>query len=282
MKKNLIKMLLTTAMVATIFIGTGKEAKAMTIEEFATYVMALPVKEVKAEPMFMEEYYANWVNVPVSATYDTSTSTTKNNKNAKASASQVSISNTANKDNFDHVRYATDYPDLAAVFGQDKDALYNHYINNGAAEGRKAYYTDGTPVAVSGVAVSHPEMLALVNADRAENGVEALTWNAELEAYALQRVLEVSANFHSSECLKAANSGDKAKLARIGHSGSVYDENAALNYHSTEEVNAGWIGSKGHHQGRILNADWNPELQYAAASYIDPTTGWETWIEVFR
>lgn len=45
---------------------------------------------------------------------------------------------------FDHIRYAKDYPDLAAAFGQDKSALYKHYCIYGRNEGRKAYYTDGT------------------------------------------------------------------------------------------------------------------------------------------
>lgn len=47
---------------------------------------------------------------------------------------------------FDYIRYATEYPDLAAAFGQDKNALYKHFITHGKSEGRKAYYTDGTAI----------------------------------------------------------------------------------------------------------------------------------------
>lgn len=39
-------------------------------------------------------------------------------------------------ENFDYMRYADDYPDVRAVFGYDKKALYNHYITNGVKEGR--------------------------------------------------------------------------------------------------------------------------------------------------
>lgn len=40
------------------------------------------------------------------------------------------------KKNFDAKAYADAYPDLKAAFGYDKNALWNHYINYGKAEGR--------------------------------------------------------------------------------------------------------------------------------------------------
>lgn len=50
-------------------------------------------------------------------------------------------------DNFDYVKYADTYADLKAVFGYDKQALYNHYIQCGMAEGRQASFgTSSTPV----------------------------------------------------------------------------------------------------------------------------------------
>lgn len=42
---------------------------------------------------------------------------------------------------FDAARYASDYPDLYAVFGNDKRALWNHYKIYGIAEGRIVYGT---------------------------------------------------------------------------------------------------------------------------------------------
>lgn len=41
-------------------------------------------------------------------------------------------------DNFDYIDYAASNQDLYNAFGMDKKALWNHYINNGKAEGRKA------------------------------------------------------------------------------------------------------------------------------------------------
>lgn len=39
-------------------------------------------------------------------------------------------------EDFDYVDYATRYPDLQAVYGLDKDALYKHYSETGFREGR--------------------------------------------------------------------------------------------------------------------------------------------------
>ena len=47
-----------------------------------------------------------------------------------------------NANNFDAVRYSNDYADLKAAFGNDRRALYNHYVNYGAKEGRLAWSTD--------------------------------------------------------------------------------------------------------------------------------------------
>lgn len=38
---------------------------------------------------------------------------------------------------FDAEYYAETYPDLQAVFGNDAEALYNHYVMFGRAEGRQ-------------------------------------------------------------------------------------------------------------------------------------------------
>ena len=44
-------------------------------------------------------------------------------------------------DNFDNVSYAMKYDDLYAVYGTDKKALWDHYVNYGKAEGRVATKT---------------------------------------------------------------------------------------------------------------------------------------------
>lgn len=273
MKKNILKGILTVAMVSAVMIGGNKmTAKAMTIEEFAKMVNT-PVEEVKADPDWMACYYSGY--------HDDSLGTYEGNvawMNSISDNSTASFKTAVAEITFDSARYAADYPDLAAAFGNDKNALYNHYITNGIKEGRKAYYTDGTPIAIPGVSVSHPEMLDLVNADRAANGAAALTWNAELEAHGLERVKVVLANYQSPEYWEAYNNGEPTGI--IAHRGHVYQENALLQWSPETAVysNSIWIESEGHHDVRT-DIEYT---QYASISYIDPATGQEAWIELFQ
>lgn len=278
MKKNIVKTMLkvvaTTAMIGAMFIGGNKlEARAMTIEEFAKMVNT-PVEEVKADPEWMACYYSGY--------YDDSLGTYEENVawiNSISDDSTASFKTAVAEVAFDSTRYAADYPDLAAAFGNDRNALYNHYTTNGVKEGRKAYYTDGTPIATAGTSVSRYEMLNLVNADRAANGAAALTWNAELEAHGLERVKVVLANMQSPEFMEAWNNGDPYANI-IGHRGHIYRENALLNWSADTATNANarWIESEGHHDTRI-DTEYT---QYASISYIDPATGEEAWIELFQ
>lgn len=52
---------------------------------------------------------------------------------------------------FDPVFYATVYADVAAAFGADAEALYNHYITCGQKEGRYPYAGAAPGAAVSGI-----------------------------------------------------------------------------------------------------------------------------------
>ncbi|HBV83314.1 MAG TPA: hypothetical protein DEB74_11110, partial [Lachnospiraceae bacterium] len=53
---------------------------------------------------------------------------------------------------FDPVFYATVYADVAAVFGTDAEALYNHYITFGQKEGRMPYAGAAGGEAIDGIA----------------------------------------------------------------------------------------------------------------------------------
>ena len=44
-----------------------------------------------------------------------------------------------NKTSFDYVRYAEDYPELYALYGYDKEKLFQHYTDYGEKEGRIAH-----------------------------------------------------------------------------------------------------------------------------------------------
>lgn len=58
---------------------------------------------------------------------------------SKYSLSPSIVTTTVTQENFDYIRYATDYPDVRAALGLNATALYNHYITYGVKEGRVAY-----------------------------------------------------------------------------------------------------------------------------------------------
>ena len=55
---------------------------------------------------------------------------------------------------FDAEYYAKTYPDVTAVFGTDENALYQHYVTMGKAEGRKATGDTQTANTASGDAIN--------------------------------------------------------------------------------------------------------------------------------
>lgn len=67
----------------------------------------------------------------------------------KATATSTTPASTTYQDNFDPVFYANTYPDLKAAFGNDANALYNHYITCGKAEGRKGCAGSGTTTVIN-------------------------------------------------------------------------------------------------------------------------------------
>ena len=219
MKKNIVKMVLTTALVATAIIGSNKlEAKAMTIEEFSQFT-GVPVENIMTDPELME------------------------------------------------------------IYGELADDDASLWMASATAP------VDSTVVAVptvAGIGVSHPEMLALVNADRTANGAGNLAWNADLEAYCISRLPVALANYQSPEyaAAKSRNDGSKSEIA---HRGYTERENLAwtggsFGTDTAERHNTRWIESTGHHKERTKVGF----TQYACASYVDPVTGDEVWIEAFK
>lgn len=152
-------------------------------------------------------------------------------------------------------------------------------------EGITADVTAEVPVvAVAGVATSNYELLDMVNADRAATTeAPALVWDADLEVYAQQRVVEVMANYQSPELAAAVATGQST--SQIAHRGidfnKVSAENATFSYDTTRtsvEANANWVNSAGHHSNRTDSS----YRSYAAASYICPVTGQVVYIELFK
>lgn len=235
MKKNIVKMVLTTALVATAIIGSNKlEAKAcygdsnLRLENGECVCSECYTAET-GKGMWDDDYsYMMW--------YLKKEGSTMSEAEMRASIDE----------------------------------------NNAKLFGAVAELETSTTV-------SHINMLNLVNADRNANGAGNLTWNADLEVVARQRAYEVYLNAQSAEYVNALNTGDYATQAAIIHNGSREGirENAIVSLYSgvaEETANQNWIASNGHHVVRI-NAGYT---QYAAASYTDPLTGVETWVEVFQ
>ena len=61
--------------------------------------------------------------------------------------SVLPVSAAESLETFDYEAYADTYPDLKAAFGYDAQALYNHYMLCGKAEGRVAVFTEDAQVA---------------------------------------------------------------------------------------------------------------------------------------
>lgn len=57
---------------------------------------------------------------------------------------------------FDAEYYAQTYPDVVAVLGTDKNALYSHYVTYGKAEGRSAVNPLTTPTVTDTAAATEP------------------------------------------------------------------------------------------------------------------------------
>lgn len=224
MKKNIVKMVLTTALVATAIIGSNKlEAKAMTIEEFSQFT-GVPVEVIMSDPAMVAMY--------------------EDVKNEDASV----------------------------------------WLNGAepTAQVATAPVATATVNTTAGVPVSHPEMLALVNADRTANGAGNLAWNADLEVLAYQRVVEVMANYLSPDyaAVKAAG-GNTGEVAHRGMRVGTSENALRVTISGTKTAdssNESWVKSAGHHTNR-LNAGYT---QYASVSYVDPATNQEVWIEMFK
>lgn len=131
-----------------------KNRKSMITAVFATAVVAgalafSPIDAQAAEtfdPVFYAETYAD-----VAAVFGTDANALYNHyanygryEGRKAYAGAVGgeeVSGDTGTDlpEFDPIFYANTYADVAAAFGTDANALYNHYINCGRSEGRKAF-----------------------------------------------------------------------------------------------------------------------------------------------
>ena len=98
------------------------------------------------------------------------------------------------------------------------------------------------------------QVLNLVNAERANAGCGAVSFNGQLNAAALAHSQDMSANgYFSHTGLNGSQPWDRAEAA--GYSYRSIGENIAQGYGSAEAVMNGWMNSSGH-RANILNCDF--------------------------
>ena len=103
------------------------------------------------------------------------------------------------------------------------------------------------------------QVFAMVNQERADNGVAALTWDSSMASYSDRRAMEITTDFsHNS-------AGGKMNVG----------ENIAKGAISPEMVMDGWMRSDGH-RANILNASYT---KISVSCYYDGSTYY--WVQNF-
>ena len=121
------------------------------------------------------------------------------------------------------------------------------------------------------------DILVLVNAERASEGLEPLSYDACLAAAALGHSEDMGENdYFSHTGLNDSSPGDRITAA--GYVWTTYGENIAAGYLTPEAVMAGWMVSPGH-RANILNPDFcDIGVGYA---YITPSSYGQYWTQNF-
>ena len=184
-----------------------------------------------------------------------------------ASAPVVTTVNTA----FDPVYYASRYPDVAAVLGNNAAALKNHYDLFGKAEGR--YPNMEAELGAYSYSAFELEMLRQINEYRAATGIQPLQLNP-----ICSQVAKVRAKECSQWCFHTRPDGQLyyTVYAELGYHGIFHHVNENLYSCATpftftpesdyavlaSNAMAGFKGSPGHNAEML-----SPIYQYVGFSY---------------
>lgn len=205
-------------------------------------------------------------------------STAGNKVSSLASNEQVTVTGQCNETGWYRISYngadayvSNSYLTSEAVNGNDLQVgdSFELDIDWGADSMAEllGYDTTGEYLVDEGEIYADTDMLPLVNADRAANGVGALTWSSELEQYCIDRIPTLVYNDANNLWI---------------HTGWTIRENVAYRgVFCSEQANDGWINSPEHHDARI-DAQYT---QYAAACYFyydESGTIHTFWIEAFK
>lgn len=186
--------------------------------------------------------------------------------------------------------YKKRYADLQAAFGDDLKSYYLHYISYGKSEGRNgkadtvqtpkqqtaannSQQTNNQPQQ-NAVNAEISEVVRLVNADRAANGLAPLTTTPELLKATDVRAKEIEAYFshtrpNGTTCFTVF---DECSVA-YGWAG----ENIACGYLSAAAVENGWMNSEGH-RANILNANFK---KIGVGLYTAENSNYKYWVQLF-
>lgn len=195
-------------------------------------------------------------------------------------------------DGFDAAYYAARYPDVAAALGRDPQLLFLHYSRYGKAEGRfgsaaeeQAAINAAAQLAAQRAAeeaaaqaaaqqaqddYAH-RVLALVNQERANNGLAPLEWSTAMEDAVAVRAQEIATSFshtrpNGSSCFTAIPSGVPYP----------HGENIAAGQRTPEEVMDSWMHSSGHRANILGN------YGHLAVGYIKTNSGYgHYWVQLF-
>lgn len=134
--------------------------------------------------------------------------------------------------------------------------------------------TDEGPATPDDTATSYPypiaDVVALVNQERAKEGLSALSTNDTLMAAAQIRATELRALFAHA---RPDGSSCFTVLEEVGLPYMTAGENIAMGYPSPERVMEGWMNSPGH-RANILN-------EYFTAIGIGYDEGGRYWVQLF-
>ena len=188
--------------------------------------------------------------------------TSDNNENEKNSSNSDSKSGTINNQKVAKTGENQDVDDFGmtddewvamfeAMTPDEKDAylhsLWNYDQDNGTNQ--SGYYNSDYA----------QQVFAMVNQERADNGVAALTWDSSMASYSDRRVMEITTDFSHNSAGGEMNVG----------------ENIAKGAVSPEMAMDGWMRSDGH-RANILNASYT---KISVSCYYDGYTYY--WVQNF-
>lgn len=167
---------------------------------------------------------------------------------------------------FDAQYYAQNNPDVAAILGMDENALYQHYILYGKAEGRIGAAPD-----VSSMDYNH-QVMELCNEERRAAGTRDLSYDDALAQVAQVRAKELPTAFSHTR----PDGSSALDMVPFGNGIHYKGENIASGFATPEKVMNGWMNSEGHRKN-IMNGNYS---RIGVGYYVDDT-GYPYWVQIF-